>query len=457
MGAPPLVRFLLLGALALANLHVVWSPDVVPNSLFAFSVIREGNVDYDEFTFIERDAYFFRACGESTATEPPRQDRICSIFPPGAAILALPLFAPAALAGADPEDLGLQLLLGKLAGALWSAGAAVLLIAAMGRLTTPRWALLLGLLFLLATSVRTVASQALWQHGAVLLLLCAALWVLVRLFTGERVSAAALFGAGLALGFAIAVRQTSVAFAAAAMLALALAGGPSRSVVRPWALLAVGVFIGALPLFAYNALAFGDPIEQGYGTTLFTTPIWEGLYGLLLSPSRGIFVYSPFLLFALSPLLFSWRAPGQGHVAPLLAMFALAALALILLYALYAEWWGGRVFGARFLSDALPVLFLALAWAGPPRGVAAWAFGIAAAWALLLHNAAAFAYDASWDTLPTSVNHDPSRLFVWGDPQWLSVLRDAAAPDPRAILALALSLLVLGALLSLERRALRGR
>src|SRR2546428_6635794 len=108
------MRGLLLFALAFANLHDIWSPDVLPNALVPFTLLREGNVDYDEFVFrptasadsqsrvyrpadlLNSEAYFFRACGVSTATAPPTvprskggppapgpNDHVCSVFPPG--------------------------------------------------------------------------------------------------------------------------------------------------------------------------------------------------------------------------------------------------------------------------------------------------------------------------------------------------------------------------------------
>ncbi len=446
-------RFVLLFALLLSNLLIIWSPDVLPPSLFAWTVLREGDVDYDEFTFLDRESYFFRACGRSSATAPPRvprspggppppgpTDHVCSIFPPGAGLLALPAFAPFVVAGQPPNDLGLLLAVGKVVAAAWEALAAVLLIAAASRVSGDRgWALVLGLLYLFATSVRTVSSQALWQHGAVHLLLAAALLVLVD----ERPAPRALFLAGLALGFAVVVRQTSAVFAIAGALALLW----SR---RPLVPFAAGAVLGALPLVVYDVVAFGDPFEQGYGEKPFETPLLLGLYGLLLSPSRGLLVYSPFLVFAVPTLARAWRE--RSTLAPLWRAFGLATLALLLGYAFYAEWWGGRVFGARFLSDAFPILTLALAVARP-RGRAAVVFAATAAWALLLHTAAALVYDQRWDTTPTNVNFDPSRLFAWSDPQWLSVLGDAVSrPTLREGVAVALSAAILGVLLFLERR-----
>src|SRR5205814_7528111 len=67
-----LIRGALLLLLSFANLNLIWSPDVLPNTLFAWTVVRSGNLDYDEFATtsetderpdrIDRTAYFFRGC-----------------------------------------------------------------------------------------------------------------------------------------------------------------------------------------------------------------------------------------------------------------------------------------------------------------------------------------------------------------------------------------------------------
>lgn len=463
-----LQRIVLFTVLSLANLLVIWSPDVIPNSLFSWTVIREGNVDYDEFTkppaSIPREAYFFRACGESTFTGTPSvarsvagppppgpNDHVCSIFPPGAGILALPFFAPFILAGAEPDQLALLLGVGKVVGALEEAVAATLLIAALAPLAGRRWSFALGLLYLLATAVRTTSSQALWQHAGVHLLEIAALFLLLPLFRGGRVTRGKLVGAGLALGFAVVVRQTSAPFALAVVGALALAR-------LDWKPVALGAIVGALPLPLYDVIAFGSPVEQGYGPKAFTMGIATGLYGLLVSPSRGLFVYSPFLLFAVPPLIRAWR--DRSPLAVLLRCLGAATVVLVLVYAAYAEWWGGRVFGARFLSDALPALFVALAVGLPRSRLARVAFAAASAWALLLHTAASVAYAQDpggggvWDTA-RGVNFDPAPLFSWSDPQWLDTLRRAAAPDARELAALGLTLVTLAAIAFVERDTLR--
>ena len=461
-----IVRGALLVLLSFANLNLIWSPDVLPNTLFAWTLVRSGNVNYDEFASesgaperpdrIDRNAYFFRDCGEPLPSRiflfplgttsprsaggppPPRPDgHVCSIFPPGVAILALPVLVPAVIAGVSPSDVTALLLLGHLVASLLEAIVALLLWSVVRRFVSARWSVGLVLLYLLGTSVRTVSSQALWQHAGVHLGIAIALWLVLeeRPTTPRRA-----FLAGLAIGFGTVARQTT---------ALVLGGIVSR---RTFLRSVAGFGIGIIPLLVYNAFAFGDPSEQGYGSKPFDTPILAGLYGLLLSPSRGLFVYAPYLAFAVAALVRAWRA--RGEVAARLRALGTVSLATLLLYATYTEWWGGRVFGARFLDDLAPILFAALAW-GIGRGLLArtlWRrlFWIAAGWSLLLFNAAALVYDQKWDTDPVNVNFHPEKLFDWSDPQWLAVLRALPSGGVRAAVAIVLSLLVVALLLRLE-------
>jgi hypothetical protein len=489
-----IVRGLLLFTLAFANLNDIWSPDTVPNVLLAWTLLREGDVDHDEFTKVDpersggsilalldspqipRDTYFFRPCGPAhvpssvvffgRAGEPlwdasPRSpggprppgpsDRVCSIFPPGISILALPVLAPAVILGVSPADGSSLVRLGHLAAALMETIAALLLWSVMRRFVSARWAFALVLLYWLGTSVRTISSQALWQHAGVHLALAFALWLTLA----ERVSVRRELIAGIAMGFGITVRQTTGIVA----LGMARLPWPPVSMIRlsAPAMFGLGVALGAIPLFAYNWVAFGSPFEQGYGDKPFyLQTLWPGLYGLLVSPSRGILIYEPWIVAGLAAFVVAWTRPGL--VALRLRGLSIAWLLLLLTYANYLEWWGGRVFGPRFLDDLAPAILVAIAW-GISQGLLdrAWsrvAFWAAVAWSLLLFNAAAFVFDPSkWDTVPVNVNFDPSRLFNWADPQWLFVLGSLGSADARVLAGAAISALLLVLLLRLELRA----
>ncbi len=106
-----------------------------------------------------------------------------------------------------------------------------------------------------------------------------------------------------------------------------------RELPRPWAL--HRVVWGALPLgllfAAYNWVIFHTPFPAGYryhveyhdvhgqGFMGFTGPTWAALYGITVSPYRGLFFLSPVLLLSLpgprsalarSPLPLDRRAGG---------------------------------------------------------------------------------------------------------------------------------------------------
>jgi len=312
----------------------------------------------------------------------------------------------------------------------------------MRRFFGPRWSLALVLLYFLATSGRTIASQALWQHAGVHFAIASALWLVLR---EEAAPLRRELAAGLALGLGTVVRQTT------ALVALGI------SALRPARLVATlaGVAVGAVPLLVYNWLAYGSAVEQGYGAKPFDAPIAQGLTGLLFSPSRGLFVYEPWALLALGGFAIArFAKTTAGYLSRRISALVIAGPLFVALYATYAEWWGGRVFGPRFLDDLAPVLMLGLAW-GVRGGWFAFGFmrallWLGAAWSLLLFNAAALVYDQSWDTVPVNVNDDPSRLFNWADPQWLAVLRALPDGGPRVIAAVLLTLLALAFLARVE-------
>ncbi len=136
---------------------------------------------------------------------------------------------------------------------------------------------------------------------------------------------------------------------------------------------------GALPLlaflvpfslqFVYNGMVFGSPLATGYRYTEFAkvapagfqVPTLASIYGVSLSPFRGILFRSPVLLLALPGFVFWWRN------AKLRAEWWLC-MALILLFLLYnmsyQVWSGGFSVGPRHFVSALPFFFppLAVFW-----------------------------------------------------------------------------------------------
>ena len=128
---------------------------------------------------------------------------------------------------------------------------------------------------------------------------------------------------------------------------------------RMWSsALAFGLGVSIPILFSgiYNWITLGNPLQSVYESDIgFTTPVWEGLYGLLISPGKGFFWFSPVLLLALPGSLMLWRRSR----ADVLLVWGLVA-ATVLLYSMWYMWWGGTVWGPRFLVPVAAPLALLL-------------------------------------------------------------------------------------------------
>ena len=125
-------------------------------------------------------------------------------------------------------------------------------------------------------------------------------------------------------------------------------------------LASAGIIVAAVAgLGIFNWLRFGSPLNFGYGgVDRFEFSGWsilQGLVGLLLSPGRSIFVYSPILLLAL---------PGAFLFMKKETVLTTACLVMVISYTLalscWRGWHGGLAWGARSLLPIVPVLgFLA--------------------------------------------------------------------------------------------------
>jgi hypothetical protein len=106
----------------------------------------------------------------------------------------------------------------------------------------------------------------------------------------------------------------------------------------------------------YSVLRFGSPLSSGYSEATWDIPFLYGLYGMLFSPGKSVFLYNPIILLALIgvPLL----ARRHRDEALLITLLAVSFLAL---YASYSFWTGGWNWGPRFLLPLVPFLMLSTA------------------------------------------------------------------------------------------------
>lgn len=117
-----------------------------------------------------------------------------------------------------------------------------------------------------------------------------------------------------------------------------------------------GSLFGLFLLWSMNV--YGQLLPSYYSIGRFeagAVPTWVAIYGHLFSPSRGVFVFSPFLILVLVGLARFWRVVSRQ----LLVWLCIGWFALHVFIASRAVvWWGGNSFGPRILTDSLIGLIL---------------------------------------------------------------------------------------------------
>jgi hypothetical protein len=229
----------------------------------------------------------------------------------------------------------------------------------------------------------------------------------------------------------------------APMIALVLAGVWARAPVRA-ALTATAIVGGAAAILMFvNSRWYGAPLGAvstlgNANDAIHATKGWidwrfEGLAGLLVSPSRGLLVYSPIVAVALIGFADAVRAPWRSP----LRWCAAGAVAQFLLYGSYSVWWAGHTYGPRYLLDVLPILFplAAAAVARMHMGKIATVVGTAAlAWSIALAATGAFFYPHDrWNNDPVDVDREHARLWEWSDPQFVRCWRRGPSPQNFAL------------------------
>jgi hypothetical protein len=303
--------------------------------------------------------------------------------------------------------------------------------------TRRHWALLCGLAFAFGTSAWSTASRALWQHGPSILFLAVALLALDRLFPihtdgqgAQTTSAWPPFLAGLALAAAMTMRPTN---AVALVLGTILVLWKTPARLRTAYL--IGVFTAILPWVLITTHYYGTPLQPyDQASKLGLSPtFFESVAAQLISPSRGLLVFSPIVLVAIAGAVIALK---RKTTTPFEILCAVAVPCYVIAIALFPVWWAGTSFGPRFMTETLPFIFVLslpfVNWiiAGrsekPARRPLSYRIVVAGAVALLacsvLINAQGGVLRSSicWNLRAhdvESVDQNPARVWSWSDPQ----------------------------------------
>lgn len=172
----------------------------------------------------------------------------------------------------------------------------------------------------------------------------------------DKISTRNVILSSCAIGLAILTRASAIIYLPALVYLIWQNTPPSPSRRRlHLGLFGFGPLFGIIGLALHNYLRFHNFMTTGYeGESFHLLPL-KGIVGLLFSPGKSVFLYSPPLILS----LILWPKLRRHNPALAWTLILMAGTALIF----YGAWWawhGGWVWGPRFLVPLVPLWCLPL-------------------------------------------------------------------------------------------------
>lgn len=296
------------------------------------------------------------------------------------------------------------------------------------RLILPiKWSVFVALCGALGTQVYSTASRAMWSHTWGILLLGIVVFLLLRLEARQRSFSPVLMAS--LLSWLYFVRPTF----AVSILAISVYLFLFQRRLFPRYAVTGALWLAVFVLYSWTH--FGQLLPSYYLVSRLEPDNFpEALAANLISPSRGLLIYVPALLFVAFLLV---RYRHQLVHRRLVRLSLVVIVADMSVVSAFPQWWAGHCFGPRFMTGSVPwfVLLGALAlraslkWRGAraANSLASWraqfAFGIALPVLSVFINANGAIQQATWEWNegpPINVDLYPERVWDWGQPQFLA-------------------------------------
>lgn len=392
----------------------------------ALSVIREGNLDLNEYEHLaNRHAnYAIEQVGS----------HIYTLFPIGTSLLSVPVvfILDHFLQRTLKIDLELylnehSLIPGGIETFVASLIAAIsaIVVFQIACLFFEKWIfpLLLTGIFAFCTPVWSTASRALWQHGPALLLLTLALYLWLRMERDPQHTAWKIRGLAIVLAFSFLIRPTNSFSILLFTIGIFLRYRKYLLSFCLWSLLV------ALPFVLYNLHIYHTFLPSYYvrGDQLALTRfLLEGLAGTLFSPSRGLFIFSPVLLFALYGIYLRLKNRQRSFLD---CGLVVALILHWLISSAHPHWWGGHSYGPRYFTEMItyflyfliPAMLHLAKQTGKKRILLFILLGSTIVVSGFIHYRGANSQEVyEWNGgPPADIDNLPQRVWDWSDIQFL--------------------------------------
>ncbi|HNE82488.1 MAG TPA: hypothetical protein PLG25_01355 [bacterium] len=194
------------------------------------------------------------------------------------------------------------------------------------------------------------------------------LMAIMEIFTFGRTSLRKhLHLAGIAAGWLVLIKPSFLIFVPVFGLYLVWVLYDNRLHVKDWlraanVVIPVSIFSAWVSVFigmavCYNWLIFGGPFTSGYSKIQnpFSNPFLVGVYGLLFSSGKSLFLYAP-----LTILIFPAARCFLQREFKLFTAITVVCCTFIALHAKFVAWAGDGSWGPRYLLPIVPLLFIVI-------------------------------------------------------------------------------------------------
>jgi hypothetical protein len=276
-------------------------------------------------------------------------------FPHGTSILSLPFVAAMDLIGVSPAtpdrkyNLAGEVIDQKMLAALLMASLAIIFFRTAMLQLDWGWSAIVAIGAGLGTQVWSTASRGMWSHTWEILLTALAVYLLLA--SAARGTSIRPIALATLLAWMFFVRPTAAGTIICVSLFVLIF---HRREFIPYAITGA-LWLAALVIYSMRIFGtlFPSYYQQGWATG--AQSILTGIFGMLFSPSRGLFVFCPVLVMVFYLIIRNWRALISRPLAilPLASSFTVFAV-----IASHQDWWGGSCYGPRYLSDTVPWMVL---------------------------------------------------------------------------------------------------
>lgn len=400
------------------NLREFSSGDTIPNRYLPVSIIKEFNLDLNEFPMLYKnkanDEYLYIQLING---------RYLSSYPIMPAILATPIYFLPIVFGIPINEKTVDAL-SKFSASVFATLSVLFIYLSLKELVDDKSSLIISSIYAFATSTWSISSQGIWLHGPTQMFFSLMILFFLKSIKNQKY----IIYSSIPLSLAVTCRPTHVLVA---FIFVIYVFQKHRNLLLKFLIFPV-LNVSTLlyqNFYYYGKLSGGiDALQKAGIKTHAVSGTWtanflSGLFGLLISPNRGILVYSPFIIFSFWGIYRSWKNGGNT----IIKYFSIASLSVILLYSFSQAWWGGYTFGYRLLVDILPflIIFLVFVWSDIfKRRYLKIIFTLLVIFSVFVQMVGAFCYPSSWNGHPVSIDFAPERVWDFKDSQLLRCIKE---------------------------------